>query len=90
MYGVYTGSDEDRPVGFIGLHEGGAMGMLYVDERYRRQGLAISLENWLINQLLRRGETPYCQIGEENVPALKLQEKIGLYLCDEPMWWLST
>lgn len=90
MYGIYMGPDEQRPVGFIGLHEGGGMGMLYVDEPYRRQGLAASLESWLINQLLRRGETPFCQIREENVSAFKLQEKLGLYLCYEPMWWLSV
>lgn len=89
VYGVYMGYDEKKPAGFIGLHEDGSMGMLYVDEAYRRQGLAVSLESWLINQLLKRGEIPYCHIGEGNVPALRLQEKMGLYLCDEPMWWLS-
>lgn len=89
VYGVYVGQEEKALAGFIGLHEDGSMGMLYVYEAYRRQGLAVSLESWLINQLLRRGEIPYCQIGERNVSALRLQEKLGLYLCDEPMWWLS-
>lgn len=89
VYGVYMGQDGKKLAGFIGLHEDGSMGMLYVDEIYRHQGLAVSLESWLINQLLGRGEIPYCQIEEGKISVLRLQEKIGLYLCDEPMWWLS-
>ena len=65
------------------------MGMLYVDKAYRRRGLAASLESWLVNWHLRRGEIPFCQISEENIPAMGLQKKLGLYLCGEPMWWLE-
>lgn len=89
VFGVYMGQDEKKPAGYIGIHEDGSMGMLYVDKAYRHQGLAVSLESWLINQLLKRGEIPYCQVEKGNVSALRLQEKMGLYLCDEPMWWLS-
>lgn len=89
VYGVYMEHDERIPAGFIGLHEDGSMGMLYVNEIYRHQGLAVSLESWLINQLIRQGEIPYCQIEEGNLSALELQEKIGLYMCNEAMWWLS-
>ncbi len=90
MYGIYVRQGETELLaGFIGLHENGSMGMLYVERAYRGQGLAASLESWLINDQLRRGETPFCQIGEENIPAMRLQEKLGLYLCREPMWWLE-
>lgn len=37
---------------------------------------------------VKRGETPYCQINENNISAIRLQEKLGLYLCNESMWWL--
>ncbi|MCI9071616.1 MAG: tRNA (guanosine(37)-N1)-methyltransferase TrmD [Lachnospiraceae bacterium] len=89
MYGVYVlDGEQNRLAGFIGTHRDGSMGMLYVDEAYRRQGLAASLESWLINRHLKRGETPYCQINENNISAIRLQEKLGLYLCNESMWWL--
>lgn len=90
MYGIYMGQGEERRLtGFIGIHENGSMGMLYVDKAYRRRGLAASLESWLVNWHLRRGEIPFCQISEENIPAMGLQKKLGLYLCGEPMWWLE-
>ena len=88
MYGIYMEQGK-KLAGFIGLHQDGGMGMLFVEEAYRRQGLAISLESWLINQQLQQGQTPFCQIGEKNESALQLQEKLGLYLCTEPMWWLK-
>ncbi len=87
MYGIYF-EREELLSGFIGLHEEGNMGMLYVDREYRRQGLAVSLESWLINDQLKRGEIPYCQIEEGNDAVVRLQKKLGLYLCQEPMWKL--
>lgn len=89
MYGVYMSGDEMSPAGFIGIHEDGSMGMLHVDEAHRRQGLASSLEGWLVNRHLKRGEIPYCRFQEGNMAAMCLQEKLGLCLCDEPMWWLE-
>lgn len=88
VFGVYTEGGEPYPAGFIGLHEDGSMGMLYVEEPYRGQGLASSLEGWLINRHLSRGETPYCRVGETNIAAIRLQEKLGLCLCGTPMWRL--
>ncbi|MBO5282575.1 MAG: tRNA (guanosine(37)-N1)-methyltransferase TrmD [Lachnospiraceae bacterium] len=87
LLGIFTGT-EGLPTGFIGLHEDGDMGMLYVEREYQRQGLAVSLESWLINDQLKRGEIPYCQIAEENDAVVGLQKKLGLYLCQEPMWKL--
>lgn len=90
VYGIFMRQREKKIVaGFIGVHENGSMGMLYVEKAYRGQGLAASLESWLINNQLKRGEIPFCQIGEENIPAIQLQKKLGLYLCGEPMWWLE-
>ena len=90
MYGIYVrDGEQSRLAGFIGTHRDGSMGMLYVEEAYRRQGLAASLESWLVNRHLKRGEIPYCQIREGNISALRLQEKLGLYLCRELMWWLK-
>jgi len=86
MYGAF---DEDKLIGFVGLHEEGSMGMLFVEEAYRRQGIGASLESFLINVQLSSGFTPYCQIMEGNQESVALQEKLGLYLAEPPMWWLK-
>lgn len=86
MYGAF---DEDRLVGFIGLHKEGSMGMLFVEEEYRRKGIAASLESFLINLQLSNGQTPYCQIKEDNEHSLALQEKLGLYISKQTIWWLG-
>ena len=86
MYGAF---DADRLIGFVGLHEEGSMGMLFVEEAYRRQGIGASLESFLINVQLSSGFTPYCQIMEGNQESVALQEKLGLYLAEETLWWLN-
>lgn len=85
MYGAFV---DDKLVGFIGGHREGSMGMLFVEESQRRNGIAGSLEAFIINKLLEQGRTPYCHIYEGNIASFKLQEKNGLYLCDEPLWWI--
>ncbi len=85
---VFGAFEEEKMVGFIGIHCEGSMGMLFVEEAYRRMGLAMQLETYLINQLLLQDKTPYCQIYEGNQPSFQLQERLGLYCCEEPMWWM--
>ena len=76
-------------MGFIGFHDEGSMGLLYVDEAYRHQGVAASLESYLINRQLEWGWVPYGQIAVDNEPSKKLQEKLGLYLSSGTVWWLE-
>lgn len=85
MYGAFDG---ENLIGFVGLHKEGSMGMLFVEEGYRRRGIGAALEAYLINVQLSNGVTPYCQIIEGNKESKALQEKLGLYLADVPMWWL--
>ena len=85
MYGAF---EEDRIIGFIGMHSEGSMGMLFVEEEYRKKGIAASLESYLINVQISNGFTPYCHIIEGNEKSLALQEKLGLYLADTPLWWI--
>lgn len=77
MYGAYA---DDKPVGFVGAHEGGAIGMLFVGEAYRRRGIGSSLEAYMINRQREEGYIPYTYIMSENKAALGLQEQLGLYL----------
>jgi len=85
MYGAF---EEDRIIGFIGMHNEGSMGMLFVEEEYRQKGVGASLESYLINLQISNGFTPYCHIIEGNEKSLALQEKLGLYVADTPLWWI--
>ncbi len=85
LYGAYL---DGHLAGLIGQGKDGGMGFLYVEEGSRRQGVASSLEAYLINRQLDWGWTPYCQVPAGNVPALALQEKLGLYLSGGMLQWL--
>lgn len=85
LYGAF---EEDKIIGFIGVHNEGSMGMLFVEEEYRKQGIGASLESYLINLQISNGFTPYCHIIEGNEKSLALQEKLGLYVADTPLWWI--
>jgi tRNA (guanine37-N1)-methyltransferase len=76
MYAAYA---ENKIIGFIGTHREGSMGMLYVDEKFRRQKIAESLEAYFINKKLEKGRIPYCHVEENNAASECLQEKLGLY-----------
>lgn len=86
MYGAFV---EGRQVGFIGMHSEGSLGLLYVEEAYRRQGIARSLEAYMINRTLEKGWTPYGHVIVGNEGSLALQEKMGLYRSDRTVWWLE-
>ncbi len=84
MYGAFV---EEKLAGFAGLHSDGGLGLLYVEEPYRRQGLAEALEAFCVNRLLERGWTPYCHVLEGNQASVRLQEKLGFYRAERHFWW---
>lgn len=86
MYGAYV---DDKLVGFVGTHDDGAMGMLFVEEAYRGQGIGSSLEAYMINRHREAGYTPYAYIGVENKASLDLQERLGLYLSKDTIWLMG-
>ena len=86
MYGAFS---EDHLVGFIGIHSEGSLGMLYVEEAYRRQGIASSLEAYLVNHMLKQGFTPFTQVKEGNEKSIRLQERLGFYQASNLFWWLE-
>ena len=87
MYGAFSDGDL---IGFIGLHRGGSLGMLYVEEAYRRQGIGQSLEAYAANRLLEQGFTPFVHIKEEDEVSLRLQEKLGFYQAKDTFWWIRS
>ena len=86
---VYGAFMENSLIGFVGVHDDGSMGMLFVDEAYRGQGIAASLEAYCINRICEKDMIPYGHIVTENEASLKLQEKLGLYASSRKVWWLE-
>lgn len=85
VFGAFV---DDVLAGFIGIHDDSSMGMLYIDETYRRRGLAAALESYLINLQRDRGYIPYAHIVKGNEASVRLQESLGLNLSEPVIWWL--
>lgn len=86
LYGAFL---EEKIVGFIGVHNDGGIGLLFVDENYRNRHIGTSLEAFLINKQKDVGWTPYGAIYNDNQTSLKLQEKLGMNISNTCIWWLS-
>lgn len=86
MYGAFA---DGRLIGLIGTHDEGSMGMLYVEEQYRRQGIGEALLSYNINRILERGWIPYGHVPEGNTAAERLLEKLGLYRAGRMLWWMT-
>ncbi len=85
MYGIY---DNGELAGFIGMHDEGSIGMLFIDEKHRGKGYAQDLESFMFNRALERGETPYGQVFTDNTASLSLQDKVGVYAGDKLFCWI--
>ena len=85
---VYGGYIDGKLAAMIGRHYQGSMGMLVVKEEYRRRGLGGIMEKFLINSLLEKGLTPYCQVIEDNTASLSLQRKLGLDISENMLYWM--
>ena len=85
LFGLFR---EGELAGFIGKHAEGSMGLLEVLPSWRRQGIARTLESFLIDRELRAGNRPYCQVFEDNAASLALQKKLGLRLAEGFVMWL--
>ncbi|MCR4616858.1 MAG: tRNA (guanosine(37)-N1)-methyltransferase TrmD [Lachnospiraceae bacterium] len=85
VYGIFV---DDEIAGFVGTHGEGSIGMLYVDGKYRRRGLAADLEGFMFNRDLEAGRTPYGQVVLGNEASMKLQDKMGVYGGDKVLTWL--
>ena len=86
LFGAFR---EEKPVGFIGKHAEGSMGLLEVLPSFRRQGVGESLERFLIAREVERGNLPYCHVFTDNQASLALQQKLGLTLAEGSVIWLK-
>ena len=86
---ILTGAFEGETLmGFMGVHDEGAMGILEVLPEYRRRGIARALESYMINRSLERGEVPYGQIFADNTASLELQKMLGMEISEKRICWM--
>ena len=79
---------DGKLAGFAGVHAEGSLGILEVFKEYRRKGVAAALEAYVINYHLALGYTPYGNVVEDNEISFHLQEKMGLSLSTEKIFWV--
>ena len=84
IYGAFAGGDL---AGFIGKHEEGSVGLLFVFPEFRRMGIAEALERNYVNRELSEGNLAYGQILVGNTPSRQLQEKLGMDFSDKFICW---
>lgn len=85
---VLLGYDADRPVGFIGEHLEGSMGLLYVFPEYRRRGFGYALQTHYIMKTMENGDIPFGQVEKDNLNSLKLQQKIRMTRSENLIVWM--
>lgn len=88
MGNLFIGYHNNDPVGFVGSHLEGAIGLLEVFEEYRRRGYGRALEAHMIRVFMDRGLLCFGQIEKFNVKSIALQENMGLVLDDRLQYWL--
>lgn len=85
---VFIGAfDQDKIVGFAGIHDEGSIGFVEVIEEYQRKKIASMLETYMINNLLAKKELVYLQVEIDNIPSMKLHEKLGYVRSNDIITW---
>lgn len=87
MHGAFV---DGELAGFIGMHTEGCMGLLEVMPEFRRRGIGELLEGYMINYNLEQGFLPFCRVFADNEASLKLQNKLGMTVADDYIWWVYT
>ena len=87
LYGAY---ENDRLIGYGGWYADGSLGCLFVEKEFRGKGIGASLEAFCINRQLEAGFVPYGRVPAGNTAAMKLQERLGLYVSAESVWLLDA
>lgn len=84
MLGLFL---QETVCGYVGLHPEGTIGLLQVEERFRRRGYGYFLEAAMINNLLDKGWLPFAQVHTDNEPSKALQNKLGLDRIAGRIFW---
>lgn len=87
---VFIGAfDDDKIVGFAGIHEEGSIGFVEVIEAYRRKKIASMLETYMIDRLLKEKKVVYLQVDIDNLASMKMHEKLGYLRSSEIITWYN-
>jgi len=78
---------EDELVGFIGVHDSGAIGLLEVFDAYKGQQIAQTLQAAMMNRLITQDKTVFLQVNATNEVSLHIQEKLHLTRALHPCGW---
>ena len=80
-------NEKGEIIGFIGEHPEHALGMLYIDEVYRRQGIGRALEQALINKFIDEGKIPFDHVVITNDKSIHLQNSLGMTISEGNIYW---
>ena len=80
--------NDDTVMGFCGFHSEEAMGLLVIFPQFRNKGLGTYMESHVINEALKRGWVPFCNVYCSNKASIGLQQKLGLVKGDVLSYWV--
>lgn len=83
--GIYR---QGKLVAWVMTHDDSSIGVMHVDERYRRLGFAHDLTVFLIEEVRRRGRIPYVHVEETNAKSMNLALKMG-FRADRSLSWFE-
>ena len=75
-------------IGFVGNHLEGSIGILEIFPQYRRLGYGVTLESYMVNQMLEKGLMPFAQIEINNEKSIALQKKLGFRISTDRLYWM--
>lgn len=81
---------DGRLAGFAGMHPEGSLGLLYVSEACRHQGVGTRLQLAAIAMAMAWGLVPYAHIFCDNVESLSLQKSLGMSFSSDLFGWLKN
>ena len=85
---LFLGFLDGEPVGFVGEHLEGSMGLLYVLPEFRRRGFGEALEKFCIAKTIENGFVPFGQVEKDNFASLALQRKLGFTVSGKRIFWM--
>ena len=76
--GVFGAFKDSGFAGFVGRHDDGTMGLLHVFDTFRRRGMGVELEKFMIGYVMTFGRVPLCDVYTDNAVSIEMQNKLGL------------
>ncbi|MCQ2530914.1 MAG: GNAT family N-acetyltransferase [Lachnospiraceae bacterium] len=77
-------------MGFIGLHNEGAVGLLHIDKAHREKGFGYEMAAFMLAHQMEKGRIPYGQIYESNKASLELNASLGMELSEGRLYWVTN